>query len=264
MAASDPASVERANVMTSELLADAGIRAGMRVLDVGCGHGDVSRMAAKLVGPSGSVIGIDRSPEVLATARARVREHGLAQVELVEADLGRLGPEWGVFDAIVGRRVLMYQADVAAVLAGLVAVLRPGGVMVCEETDASMVPAGSTALPLHERVHAWIWETIRREGGDLRMGLALHGVLEAAGLVVEEVRAEAIVQTPRARRPTAMIARYMIPRMLAQGVVTLEELDIESLDQRLASELAETNASFVGDLVVRAWARKPGRPVVTK
>jgi ubiquinone/menaquinone biosynthesis C-methylase UbiE len=51
---------------TERLLRNAEIGPGMRVLDLGCGAGDVSMLAAELVGPSGSVVGIDRNPQVIA------------------------------------------------------------------------------------------------------------------------------------------------------------------------------------------------------
>ena len=56
---------------TRMIFAAAGIRAGMRVLDLGCGAGDVAFVAADLVGPEGYVIGVDRSPEALGRARLR-------------------------------------------------------------------------------------------------------------------------------------------------------------------------------------------------
>jgi len=62
--------------ITERLLRNAGIEAGMRVLDLGCGAGDVSVLAAELVGPEGSVVGIDRSQEVLNVAKERAREGG--------------------------------------------------------------------------------------------------------------------------------------------------------------------------------------------
>ena len=61
---------------TVRLLRDAGIGAGMRVLDAGCGTGDVTALAAELVGAGGAVVGVDRSGEVLATARARAEGCG--------------------------------------------------------------------------------------------------------------------------------------------------------------------------------------------
>ena len=53
---------------TRMIFATAGIRPGMRVLDLGCGAGDVAFVAANLVGPDGEVVGVDRSPEALARA----------------------------------------------------------------------------------------------------------------------------------------------------------------------------------------------------
>src|SRR5690606_4206862 len=62
--------------LTEDVLQRAGIRKGMRVLDLGCGVGDVSLLAAWLVGPSGFVLGVDRSADALAAARRRAREAG--------------------------------------------------------------------------------------------------------------------------------------------------------------------------------------------
>lgn len=59
--------------LTELVFLNAGITNGMRVLDLGCGPGDVSFLAAKLVGPSGVVIGIDKSTESIAAARSRVQ-----------------------------------------------------------------------------------------------------------------------------------------------------------------------------------------------
>ena len=57
------------NPVTERLLRQTAVKQGMRVLDVGCGAGDVSLLAAELVGASGSIIGIDRSPEAIAMAK---------------------------------------------------------------------------------------------------------------------------------------------------------------------------------------------------
>src|SRR5688572_12989105 len=142
------------------LLADAGICAGMRVLDVGCGYGGVSSIVAKLVGPQGTIVGVDRDASALAVAGQRARELELSHVTFVEADLRALPPELGRFDAIVGRRVLMYQREVVDAIRQLTRALRPGGLVVFQEIDSTMVPASLTSLPLHERVHGWIWRTV--------------------------------------------------------------------------------------------------------
>ena len=91
------------------------------------------------------------------------------------------------------------------------------------------------------------------------MGFNLYAALTEAGLAVEQVRAEAIVQTPAARHDLASIVRVMLPRMLRHGVATEAEIDIESLEQRLENERISTNATYVGDMMFGAWARKVAR-----
>jgi SAM-dependent methyltransferase len=77
---------------TRMIFAEAGIRPGMRVLDLGCGAGDGAFVAAGLVGPDGFVVGVDRSAEALARARLRAGQRGLAQVRFVEGDLDDPAP----------------------------------------------------------------------------------------------------------------------------------------------------------------------------
>ena len=69
---------------TRMIFAEAGIRPGMRILDIGCGAGDVTFVAADLVGPDGSVVGVDRSLDALARARLRAGQRGLTQVQFIE------------------------------------------------------------------------------------------------------------------------------------------------------------------------------------
>jgi len=249
---------DRVDEMTERLLRDAGVGAGMRVFDVGCGRGDLTFLVARLVGDGGRVLGMDRDPRPLSIARDRARELGLANVELIEGDITAPDPERIGFDAVVGRRVLMYQADRVAAVRTLAAALRPGGLMVFQEVDTTMVPASRTPLPLHEQAHRWMWETVAREGATTSMGFELPGVLEEAGLVVEQVRAEAIVQTAKARHVAATIVRAMLPRIVGHGVATEAEIDVDTLDTRLAEELQRSNATYIGDMIFGAWARKPG------
>jgi SAM-dependent methyltransferase len=112
--------------LTEEVLRRAGVGPGMRVLDVGCGTGDVSFLAARLIGPTGSVIGVDRSAEAVAVAEGRAREAGLGNVSFAAQDLSEVTVADPV-DALVVRLVLMYLADPAAVLRRLLEAVRPGG-----------------------------------------------------------------------------------------------------------------------------------------
>lgn len=243
---------------TRRLLADAGVRDGMRVLDIGCGMGDVAFLAAQLVGARGQVLGIDRSEAPLETARARARDRGLDSVRFARADLATLSPKLGTFDAVVGRRVLMYQPDAVSCLARLADVLAPGGLIVLQEHDSTSMPICQPAMPLHEKVHAWMWATVRSEGADVQMGLHLSARLEQAGFGVERVRAEATVVTRDQPHTIASIVRAMEGRIVAAGVATADELQVATLDERLAAERETTNGNCLWELVFGAWARKPG------
>ena len=243
--------------VTEQLLADAGIAPGMAVLDAGCGRGDVSLLLAPLVGEGGRVVGVDRDAAALAAARRRAAEAGLSNVEFVEADLGALPADLQGFDAAVARRVLMYQPDQVAAVQALAATLRPGGILAFQEHDYTP-SSGGASLPLHDRVGEWMWRTVEREGGSVHAGFALHAALSRAGLTGVRVRAVAPVQTPESRVPLTMIVRAMLPRITAHGVATAGEIDADTLDQRLADELAATGASYVGELIFLAWARRLG------
>lgn len=225
----------------------------MRVLDVGCGHGDVTLIAAGLVGPSGQVLGIDRDARAVEAARHRAREAGIDTVTVEARDID--APPVGPFDAIVGRRVLMYQADPARSLRRLAGSLRPGGIVAFHE-HAAIDPLSSADLPLHRLAQGWLRETVRREGGHVMIGLDLHGVMTRAGLFVEHVLAETSVQTPTQPYPLASIVQAVHARIVDAAVATAEEVGIETLQQRLDAERVASGAVYVADLMVGAWARK--------
>src|SRR5712692_4665038 len=91
--------------ITESIWRIAGIAPGMRVLDVGCGVGDTTFLAADLVGPGGFVIGMDRSADAIATGRRRTETDGRPNVLFVQGELGSAIPGHGPFDAVVGRYV---------------------------------------------------------------------------------------------------------------------------------------------------------------
>jgi hypothetical protein len=87
-------------------------------------------------------------------------------------------------------------------------------------------------------------------------GFSLPSVLEKAGLAVESVRAEAIIQGQNTHYPLATIVRAMLPRIIQHGVATETEIDIVTLEQRLKAERPQ-NVVYVSDISFGVWARKP-------
>jgi SAM-dependent methyltransferase len=243
---------------TRRLLVDAGVREGMRVLDIGCGFGNVTFLAAELVGARGLVVGIDREAAPLEVGRQRARDLGLTHVHFTCADLTSPPTEHGPFDAVVGRRVLMYQPDAVASLTRLADALAPGGLIALQEHESTAMPLCLPELPLHRRVSGWMWETVAREGADLQMGLHLAPALGKAGFKVERVRAEATVLTPEQSHPIATIVRSMRGRIVEKGVATEEELAVDTLEERLAEEMRTAQGTCLWEMVFGVWARKAG------
>jgi SAM-dependent methyltransferase len=247
---------DRAESLTRQLMIDAGISNGMRVLDIGCGRGDVTILAGEIVGEHGHVVGIDRDQAPIDAARRRVREQALSNISFECANLGSPLDSYGPFDAIVGRRVLMYQPDAVATLKRLAGVLAPGGLIVLQEHDSTSMPICQPAMPLHERVSGWIWETVAREGADVHMGLHLAPSLERAGFTVERVRAETTVLTSEQQHPISAIVGAMLERIARSGVATAADIDLETLERRLDAERRNANGTCIWELVFGAWARK--------
>jgi arsenite methyltransferase len=100
---------------------------GERVLDLGCGAGTDTLVAAQMVGPDGHVTGIDMTPEMLSRARAASLEMGVTNVDLVESEAERLPFPDGGFDAVISNGVIDLIPDKDAVFSQLYRVLRPGG-----------------------------------------------------------------------------------------------------------------------------------------
>lgn len=109
------------------VVARAALRSDQRVLDLGTGTGAVAERAAALVGPSGRVLGVDISPEMLARARRRVTTRGLTNVAFREGRAEALPVEDAAYDAVLASLSLMYVIDRAAAAREIARVLRPGG-----------------------------------------------------------------------------------------------------------------------------------------
>lgn len=105
----------------------ARIAPGSRVLDIAAGAGAQTLLAAKRVGPEGSVTAIDIAPAMLARAEAALRDAGFSNVECRVADAESLDLTLDSFDAAICRLGLMFMSDLPAALAGIRRTLRPGG-----------------------------------------------------------------------------------------------------------------------------------------
>lgn len=244
------------NSFTERLFSDAGIAAGMNVVDIGCGNGEVTFLVARLVGKSGTVVGVDRDEHAIATAKKRAEELQCENVSFLQGDISGVIPASMQFDAAVGRRILMYLPDPVRTIQSIANVVRPGGILAFQESDATMVPSRLEAMPLHDQVVKWIWKTVEAEGANIHMGFNLPSVFAKAGIAASHIRAEPVIQGQGTHYPLAHIVRAMLPRMMKHRVVTESDIDMQTLEQRLADERAG-DAVYISDMAFGIWGHKP-------
>jgi phospholipid N-methyltransferase len=243
------------------VFSQAGITTGMRVLDLGSGAGDVAFLTAEMVGPTGEVIGIDLNSAILEVARQRARDRDFSNVSFKTADLRNLTLE-GEFDAIVGRLVLLYLKEPVAGLQQALRYLKPGGVVVQIEYDATVPVDSRPTSALHQNLYQWFTEAFRRGGIELNMAMRLPEVFQSCGLPSPQLQMSAVGGAgPAYAQQFAVFAagllRSILPRLVEYGIATEQEVDIETYAVRYAEQFCEP-ASFIRWLLgVGAWSTKP-------
>ena len=165
--------------ITRRFLVSAGIKEGMRVLDVGSGAGDVAILLAGLVGPTGEVVGTDSARSAVDATEKRVRGSLLANVTFRHGDPAAMAFD-KPFDAVVGRYVLQFLPNPSAAIARLSRHL-PDGLMFFHELDWDGARS-SPPTPTYDRVCGWILRTIEGSGAQIRLGAQLASMFEMAGL----------------------------------------------------------------------------------
>lgn len=162
-------------------------RPGERGLDVGCGPAFLACELGREVGPSGRIVGLDESPEMLEAARGRIAREGLGdRVEVREGDAARLAFPAAAFDFVTAAQVYLYVPDVEGALAEAARVLRPGGRLAVADTDWDSCVWLTADRDRHRRV-------MEARGGQFvqpHLPARLPGLLDRAGLSL--VHAEAI------------------------------------------------------------------------
>jgi len=242
--------------LTEEVFVRAGIGPGMRVLDVGCGAGDVSFLLARMVGPSGAVVGVDRSEEAVAMATARAQAMGLAHVRFSQADIEDISLDQPV-EAAVGRFVLMYSSEPSNSLRRVAANVRPGGIVAFQEMNVAEAKS-FPQVDLFEQSMRLITETLNREKVKTLMGLGLFRTFVEAGLPPPEMIMGARVEgSPDSLgyQIVAQVVKSLLPVMQKLGFANEKELQIETLAQRLRDEVLSKGAVIVLPPLVGAWTR---------
>jgi SAM-dependent methyltransferase len=199
----------------------AGIVAGARVADIGCGPGAVLRLLAEQVGTSGSVIGIDADPAAASIARQQVAGLRNSEIRVGKADATGLVP--GGYDVVMCRHVLAHNGGSEGAIVGhLASLVAPGGCVYLVDIDATAMRVSPSDPDEHD-----LWERYqefqRARGNDLSVGLLLGDLLDEVGLTVETYAwcSPALRVLPGARPPSWAAREAMV----AEGFAT--EADVE-------------------------------------
>lgn len=235
--------VERAAQGLNDRLVElAGIAPGQRVLDVGTGIGEPAVTAARRVGPTGRVLGIDLAQRMVEVGRLRVASLELPQVELACGDVTTFELEEDAFDAVLSRWVLMLVPDLPAALGRLLGALVPGGRLAVafwgHPRRVPMIQSAFDALaslvdlpPPPSGVPSHLWAAGLEAMADL--------ATEAGFTDVETETFSTVFEFPSAAAYAEFIGRIAGPVKLLLG-------QHAGLEAAFAEALAERASAFIG------------------
>jgi SAM-dependent methyltransferase len=225
----------------------------MRVADLGCGVGMVTALLSDLVGPGGHVVGIDANGAQLAQARERLNGAG-SNVRFVEASATNTGLPSGSFDLVYCRFLLIHLPDPERALREMFALLKTGGILVCEDGDLT---ASGSEPPSALDAFADLWGRLGpRRGVDYTLGRRLYHMVQAAGFPAPEITFN---QPVRARGESKRLLELTVaeagPAFVEAGLITAE--DLESTLEEMRRLNADETVLAVMPRMAQTWARKP-------
>ena len=243
--------------VTRRLIRECGITRGMRVLEIGCGAGDVSLLLAEAVGETGRVVGFDREARAVGTARARAAAAGYRNVEFVVTADDAL-PELPLFDAAFGRYVLVHQPNPVAMVRRVAAAVRPGGIVAFHEVALHLDSHTQPRVELYHEVDRRMVTSFRRLLPHHDVGGRLVEVFAAAGLPAPHLIWESIAFAGAEAAPMwrwfAMSYFSMLPHIQKLGLTPVEENSLDRLVDRLLAQATQIRAQVVSRPQACAWA----------
>lgn len=245
--------------VSRRLIRECGVGPGMRVLDIGCGVGDMSMLLAEAVGDTGSVVAFDREAVAIEVARARALAGGHRQIEFVIAS-NEAFPDRPAFDAVIGRYVLHHQSNPVAMVRRAAEAVRRGGIVAFHEPAGHIgghtVPIVDLYVELERSLSSVFCNTLPHRD----VGGRLIACFEEAGLPTPRLIWESIAgghESPLWRL-MAMTYRSMLPQIAASQARAPADLgDPATLADRLVAEATAVRAQIVSKPQSCAWAIRP-------
>jgi SAM-dependent methyltransferase len=238
-----------------------GLRPGMSVLDLGSGMGDVSMLAAEIVGPGGRVVGLDRDRAVAEEARRRALNEGFeGNIDFEVTDLDDFETDER-FDAVVGRYVLLYQKNPATTLRRFTRFLRPGGIVVFHEFDFVVQNPTWPPCPLWDDSYRLLTDVYRAVGTPPDFGPRLNRTFLDAGLPSPTVECQGPVAAGENSPLFPWLAyslRVLEPALKKAGLALPAGLvSDDTLPDRLEQAVLQQGSQVLGALQYGAWTRIP-------
>jgi SAM-dependent methyltransferase len=240
----------------SWLLDRVGIRAGWRVADIGCGPFGILDLLSTRVGPEGHVVGLEREPRFAAMARNEVAARALPNVEIVEADTFHHPLERASFDLVHERLVMINVTAREALVSEMMALLRPGGIVILEDVD-NVSWLCEPAHPSWTALRNAFFVAYHANGGDPFIGRRLPHYLRAAGAhsIQVKVHVDAAVAGDYRRKHLLSIIDSIADKAIDLKLFTRPELQRHR--DALEAHLEDPSTVVIDKLLVQAWGRKP-------
>lgn len=231
---------------------------GGRVVELGCGPRGYLDALSERVGPSGTVVGVERSGDAVALARALAARRGFENVELVHGDARSTGLPGAAFDLATTRLVLVNVPRPEEIVAEAVRLARPGGTVAFHEADA-LTDVCDPPLEAWTRLRNLLNRYAELNGVDLFVGRRLPRLLRDAGLVDVQTRPIIHVDEPGHPRRSLLpdFVDNLRERLLAHRLIARDDLD--GLQAAVRRHLEDPNTLVVSHLYIQGWGRKPRR-----
>ena len=233
------------------------ITSGARVVEIGCGPHGCLDLLSERVGPTGHVVGVERSAEAVALARTLVSQRNFRNVDVLEGDARSTGLPRASFDVVTSRLVLVNVPQPEQIVAEAVALVRTGGWVAFHEADYVSHVCDPPS-------HAWtrlveLLQTYSAMNGiDPMIGRRLPRLLREAGLTDIQVNPIIHVYPPGHGRRNLLLdfSENLSERLVAQNLIG--EPELTALKAELSRHLADPDTLVVSHLYFQSWGRRPG------
>jgi ubiquinone/menaquinone biosynthesis C-methylase UbiE len=239
---------------TSALLAEVGIPAGSKCLDIGCGGGDVTFELARATGPTGEAIGIDRDETLLDIARRESDQQGFDNTTFEVRDVIDWEPS-EPFDIVYARFLLTHLPGPESLITAIRRHIRAGGMIVVEDIDFRGHFSEPDCPALRRYVELYT-RSVQLRGADPNIGPRLPGLLQNAGFADIQVKLfHPVALHGGIKLLTCVTLEAIAETVLKDGLTTEEEL--RSTIEELYIFARNPHTVLGGPSVFQVWGRGP-------